>query len=126
MQMKKITTIILPVLIVLMLSFKVSENKVQQRYWPLIQGKWYFVNESVYDNVVTMHRSGSPFKLVFTFLTKDTCIFKVRGFNDVYKSKKYSYKFQHDTLSFFSVNDTMTMKLLLLTNSELKLKSISP
>lgn len=124
--MKKTIVVILPVLLLLIFSFKSSEKIPQQSYWPLIKGKWYFVNESDVENVVTMSRSGSPFKLTFNFLAQDTCTFKVRSFNDVYKSKIYNYKSQHDTLIFFSEKDTMRMKLLMLTSSELKIKPISP
>lgn len=99
---------------------------MHQNYWPLIKGKWYFINELPGSYITTFVRQGGASNLVFNFTSKDSCSFRVRGFNDVYKTKQYAYKSQHDSILFFSKTDTLMVKLILLTSDEFKIKPLYP
>lgn len=124
--MKKVIIVVFPVIIIVLYSFETNTHKKQQNYWPIIKGKWYFNQELPNSYITTFIRQGASSRLVFDFISRDSCTFRVRGFNDVYKTKNYTYISQHDSILFFSSKDTMILKLLLLTNEEFKVKPLYP
>jgi hypothetical protein len=108
------------------LTPKINSN--QKNYWPTIKGKWGFSNEYSKEFITVFHRYGNP-RLGMNFITSDSCFFPNANRHVTGKGVSfinYRWKAVNDTITFISKKDTFIVKLLYLTNEELRFKPIYP
>ncbi len=123
--MKKIIVVIFSSSTLSLYSFEINTYKKQQNYWPVIKGKWYFSHEEPKEFITVLTRKGNPASEIY-FISKDSCWFKKITSTDVYKYKRYGWISSNDTITFFSNDDTLTIKILNLSNEKLRFKPIYP
>ncbi len=121
--MKRIITFVLLLFTIITFTFSASEIKnFQQGFWPALKGKWYYT-QGTDTSIIYFIRSHSS-RQIINFISKDSCEIRSMAFNDSYVNTKYKWVINKDTFSTYRKNDTLRMKIIDYSNSQLIFKPI--